>query len=56
MGRRGGRANFAARCGLPELFSPLERAANYPKSRPAGAALPLAGAAFGWLHEPDGLS
>jgi hypothetical protein len=32
-------------------FSPLERALNYPKSRPAGAALPSAGAMSGRFHE-----
>jgi len=41
----------AAAVGVRAEFSPLERALNYPKSRPAGGR--FAGAMIGRFHEPD---
>ena len=42
----------AVAAGVRAEFSPLERALNYPKSRPAGGCITtLAGAMFGRFHE-----
>jgi hypothetical protein len=44
--------NGAAAAGVRAKFSPLERALNYPKSRPAGGGFAtLAGAMSGRFHE-----